>query len=327
MLHSGPTPTPENETLRVIENAYGSRLTEEMQNYLVHEYVLQDCHLGNISPQAAVHKLSKIFPLLHPEPAPIHPFEINLSAVSSGILAMQAERESRVEMFRTEVLDGVLLKPTSIESWVNKIGRQEGPSSKWLAGPPGSTRVVGYELRFETPDRAVTGIYVAIDGILDKLRDLSIFLSHKYGWKQEKVVTLVMAGVIPRVDSIQVGTEIYSETHSRSRVILSIDPTLPPEDVSRAYMWAREQWFQKGRGLSSKHQCLALFYARYWVFADQPRPGQRVLRDKWNQMCRSEPMWEVNWVYDKANSVRQFMRDGKVAYAKIVAGRQYKGRS
>lgn len=274
------------QAIRDIEQAFCGRLTPEAIRFLDKQGILQNYQAGIITSQKAANQVAQIW---NPTPTSQSEHrseaianktslaEKNLASCISEILALRANREPQVIAFRTTHLNGEFLSQDSIDSWVAQTINHEGVST------------AGSELVYMTEfSKVPTSICVVEDGVLDELRELSELLAHNYGWQLEQASSFVLSNSTPHVESIQVGAEVYPNHPFRNRVTLEIDPTIAPEEVVKAYTWARGQWFEtRSRHQSIKHQNLALFHAQHVEYAEV-KEKRAILLEKWNALCTSQ---------------------------------------
>ena len=294
----------------MIEEGYGGRLTTSAKGYLVEEGYLDSYIAHRVLDTDIYDKLRRIFPLpTTKRTVPTETVEWNLAYCVSGLLALKARREPQVVGFRTDHLRGKPLPQDKIESWITRISKREG------------TRTVSRQLVFwSEASQGVTSIFVVDGGVLDQLRHLSRLLAHAYGWQLAQASSFALSDVTPIVESIEVGAEIYPDHPFRSRVTLKVDPSMSPKEVANAYIWSRNEHFEKRRRQGLKTQTLALFHAQHVVYAER-KEKWGVLLEKWNDMCTSAADWEESWKYDTASALTNFRRDSQKTYGDFVMDR------
>jgi len=274
------------QAIRDIEQAFCGRLTPEAIRFLNKHGILQNYQAGIITSQKAANQVAQIW-----DPTPTSQSEHrseaianktsesekNLASCISEVLALRANIEPQVIAFRTTHLNGEFLSQDTIDSWVASTINHEGVST------------TGRELVYITEfSRVPTSICVVEGGVLDELRELSELLAHDYGWQLEQASSFVLSNSTPHVESIQLSADVYPNHPFRNRVTLKIDPTIAPEEVVKAYIWARSQWFEtRFRHQSIKHQNLALFHAQNVEYAEV-KEKRAVLLQKWNTLCDSQ---------------------------------------
>ena len=79
------------------------------------------------------------------------------------------------------------------------------------------------------------------NGCLDELRQLARYLLSKFGWSEESAVRFVLTGEVPLIPRAQVSVKTFGlslgSPGAYIRVHLDVDPSVPPEQLTR---WFRE---------------------------------------------------------------------------------------
>jgi hypothetical protein len=213
----------------------------------------------------------------------------------SVLLASEAEKDPGVIAFRNKFLNGGTLRLAEVERWLKEQAqRDEGPRD-WLAvpvvpDPQGTitTKVperdaenygshirwrVAYEgevsscvesryIAYGVPgDRWQRIQLIAPGGVLEKLwklvKDLT---SHYRPWTAGQAAMFVLTGLPPQVQVIEGRVEATPPLHAATRLVLTVDPAVTPQELAEAYSRMRAKVTPtRPRSLSIKHIRLALF--------------------------------------------------------------------
>ena len=123
-------------------------------------------------------------------------------------------------------------------------------------------------------------IPTAINGTLEDLRQLSERLAKEYAWTAADATLFVLTNTAPEIRPLT-STSQSRQLPALSRIVLTIDPALSPQEVAEHYRQIRQEIMPaRHRDLSEKHLQLAAFSGTH------PRLGtwqQKMV--KWN----SEP--------------------------------------
>ncbi len=206
-------------------------------------------------------------------------------------------RSLGVAAFRHEVLGGQLVSLEQIGAWIQDMVKREGParrSARLAYGVPWSPRVQHERARY--------------GGTLDRLRKISERLAMFYGWDTSQATVFVLTGVTPRLDVARAHVQCSDPLPARSRISLTIDPKMAPQEVADYYRAVRSEVFGKRRfrRLSEKHARLSVFRAR--------QPMNRALdaqRTQWNRECRHRKDW-------KYEHTSLFVRDSQQALDRLT---------
>lgn len=184
---------------------------------------------------------------------------------------------------------------------------------------------------------------VASHGTLGDLATLTERLANSYRWRPSEATMFVLTGRTPEVQLYIGSAEIrHHEDSALTRVTMTLDPALAPEQVMGIYIRLRNRLRAGGppRTLSAKTYCLAghigahvrIYAARP---ADKKGPGRRptpgpsghatfiepvtgntwqTLRARWNERCRNGEL-EPGWRYDAA---KNFTRDAQAALTGLL---------
>jgi len=184
---------------------------------------------------------------------------------------------------------------------------------------------------------------VARHSTLGELATLAERLAGSYRWRPSEAASFVLTGRTPEVQVYVGSAEIrHHEDSALTRVTMTLDPALAPEQVMGIYIRLRNRLRPGGgpRTLSAKTYRLAGHvgpHVRIYVArpADKKGPGRRpapgpggyasfidplpghtwqTLRAEWNEKCRSGEC-EPGWRYDEA---KNFTRDAQSALAGLL---------
>jgi hypothetical protein len=128
-------------------------------------------------------------------------------------------------------------------------------------------------------------------GVLGKLRDLSSQLVDPltptgypfYPWTQAQAATFILTGQPPRLDSVEARIYRSPDLEGASRITLTIDPTVTPQELVKHYQGAREEVLpSRYHALTAKSLRLAAFVA-----TRSPDETWEETRLAWHEWCRA----------------------------------------
>jgi hypothetical protein len=160
-------------------------------------------------------------------------------------------------------------------------------------------------LFYREPDSdEIREIPTASNGVLETLRQLSKRLAEEYAWTAADAALFVLTNTAPEIKSFTSAPQ-PRQLAALSRIVLTIDPALSPQEVAEHYRQKRQEIMpSRHRDLSEKHLQLAFFSGT------QPRLGtwqQKML--KWNI---DHPDWEYkeasNFAHDCLQARRRVLR-------------------
>ena len=241
---------------------------------------------------------------------------LDRSFALSLLLYEEATKDAGVRAFRSEVLDNTLLERDMVAEWIQLQAKVDGEATLWLkeipVPPEYKSEVLNWiskpqgrqPLEIELPAsflRYSVGSHVLMyggldewaypvstcsDGVLERLRNLSERLAGEYGWQEAQATLFVLTGKVPFVDPIYVSHEMKSGSlYLRQRIVLDVDPTVSPLEVTNHYRLTRGRIIDRRSGkLSAKHLRLATFNAE--------RPEEESWAKKLAEWNRTErPEW------------------------------------
>src|SRR6266487_1574239 len=127
-------------------------------------------------------------------------------------------------------------------------------------------------------------IPTTFNGISEDLRQLSERLANEYGWTEADATLFVLTNHPPEIRPLT-STSQSRQLPALSRIVLTIDPALSPQEVAEHYRQLRQEiLLARHRDLSEKHLQLAVFSVT------QPKQGTwQQKMDKWNS---DHPDWK-----------------------------------
>jgi hypothetical protein len=326
-----------------LEQRLGTQLPGGVWGYLAEEGLIEKTmkreiplsHLENLA-RALLAEPSHPIPMLSTaDIAQALKRENPRQAIISRLLATEAEKELQVEEFRAKVMGGRLMPWEEVHEWIQQQALKDGPLPSWyypemrvppayqeqyldaptgqepsLEFPPIAPKVVSKkyqvrELKYGVlagswPKRSVA----VVEGKpLEQLRVLSLRLADKYRWMEEQAAIFVLTGLTPFVDSLTFEIAL-KEVATASRIILIVDPALPPEELADSYRAIRQMaGGSRQREMSKKHLVLALFAAT--------RPKGETWAAGMIRWNREHPEWayqhETNFGRDAGSAQRRLL--------------------
>jgi hypothetical protein len=259
----------------------------------------------------------------------------------SQIVARYAGDDPGVQKFRKEILKEGLLPRDKIEEWIKGQAQEDGPHTIFLKVPLPRTHKLlfgadglfpsepltvsqdwpAYETQLESlfypgSDDFVRSVSVSMDGVLNDLRYLSETLAERYGWQPGQATEFILTGTTPAIVPFELGFKMRMSNPSLSRVTLTLDPALSPQEVAEYYRQYRRQVLgSRYRSLSEKHITLALFKSS--------RPAEETNAEAmkaWNKEYRK---WryrqETNFGRDAQVALRRLLSPGQVGWSWLGA--------
>lgn len=257
-------------------------------------------------------------------------------AAVSILLAREAAMDPDVERFRARFLESGIIPGTALEQWIatraqtdagevphgDSLGPGDGLGAWRL--PPAALRYgrpTGDGSTFEEELRPTS-----CRGALEHLALLSESLAERYCWPQWQAAVFVLTGSAPRVPSLTFRVDrklpaaelekgLWSDLSRlkvTTRIVLSIDPSVPPDDVARKYRVLRAAVHGRTadqdvryRELSDKHLELAIFAAA--------RPEHEPAADRRRAWDKQHPQWKY-----RAANIANFRRDYIMAQRRLL---------
>jgi hypothetical protein len=194
-----------------------------------------------------------------------------MAALLRHALETDAQDAFQIRRFRATVLQGRLMTPGRVGAWIRTRASEQQPLD--TAGRSENTASL---LAYVDPSGAVGRLATRHD-VLHDLRGISERIASFTGWHPARATTYVLTGEAPVLASIQAEMRWRAPFATRSRIVLTIDPTCTPQEVAALYRQYRGARFGRLRRLSSKHAQLAMFAATH----DHLSPADRMA--EWNR--------------------------------------------
>lgn len=338
--------TPEEWVRQDVELILGFGLRDRTWDYLVSKGFVERCLEGDEAIETLADEAKQLLeasggftseqtdPAMRERQAGRSPtIEARVDAISV-LLAQEAGREQGVRSFREKVLQGQLIPWEKIEEWISVQKETDGPPTLWLRVPvpPGHSmkRVKGFPV--PDPPVSVSGEYpawgistdllvyalpgdrwprrlaVAREGTLGYLRSVSVSLSRRFGWHEAQGTVFVLTDITPQYVPLQVEAALSGPFTVTSRVRLSVDLSVSPNEVADAFRRTRARlWPSRPRALTEKHLHLAVFISA--------RPEGETWRQKmtaWNAARRDR---RPEWIYGRETN---FARDCNQAKQRLL---------
>lgn len=239
------------------------------------------------------------------------------------LFALQAGHEEDVRRYRETFLGGTLLNPEKVDSWISEhLESQRTPGTfgpitivfggrarRLLLRTDLDTEHSGLtSLEYSVPGSSTTKLVVTDHegGPLDSLQQVAEALSSRYPWSVGQATLFVLTGRPPIVETVIAKlSKTPDEDPTGVRVVMSVDPTVPPERVASEYAALRRDVLaRRHRPLSEKHARLTAFVA---VREHESWPDRRLA---WNNA-------HPQWAYSDRES-RNFVRDALKAKARLL---------
>ena len=266
-------------------------------------------------------------------------------SVLARLVAEEVSKDMGVQAFRTKVLGGQYLPSHKVTNWIQEKAGEDGPATWWLKNLPISSDQIEYrsvtrkisegvdqhmlELRipsmsifvgndmsfsewihfrflfYREPDSdEIREIPTAMNGTLEALRQLSERLAKEYAWTAADATLFVLTNTAPEIRPLTSASQ-SRQLPALSRIVLTIDPALSPQEVAEHYRQLRQEIMPaRHRDLSEKHLQLAAFSGTH------PRLGtwqQKMV--EWNS---NHPDWKYkeasNFAHDCLQARRRVLR-------------------
>src|SRR5262249_38025468 len=118
--------------------------------------------------------------------------------------------------------------------------REEQPVALELEVAPRKDDFLFHFLKYSIPgSEEWKEIPTAVGGTLEHLRWLSEKLAKEYGWTEAEATVFVLTGIVPKIKAISSNLQ-FKQLPSLSRIELTIDPTLSPQEVAEHYRQIRQ---------------------------------------------------------------------------------------
>ena len=140
-------------------------------------------------------------------------------------------------------------------------GARSRPPASDRNDPP--RRAHGGLLAYVTVEGAIGRVATCAGEPLEDLRRVSEAIAAFVRCVPARATSYVLTGDLPLLAGVQPAVEWHAPYATRSRIILTIDPTCTPQEVAAAYRAYRGARFGRVRHLSLKHCRLAVFAATH----------------------------------------------------------------
>ena len=221
-------------------------------------------------------------PFLPGGPSGMSAFSERDRAISTVVSHYVNLHDESVRAFRESELDGRLLRSNRVAGWLKRYRPTKGGR--------------GHPRLTEWPD--------------DRLRKLADRLELLYRWHPVQAERFVLTNETPRVFSIWSGMRTRVSLPVLSRVELSVDPMVAPQELARHYDGLRRIMLHPGarkrprpRRQSDRQVKLAAF-----VYTRPEDERGKVTFDRWNKTHRTERYSELS----------NFIRDAQLAVDRLL---------
>jgi hypothetical protein len=246
------------------------------------------------------------------------PASLRAEAVSH-LIAVEARKTEQVVEFRTRVLRDKLLQPEQVDRWLGLLARRQ-EAKPWAriyvsteeaevgVVPIGTSNLI--ERGFDTLDYLVPGservhhVLVSSKGILGWLRWLSNWLCQQYRWEPVHATMFILTDAVPPIPESHYKVDSRRAVPALTRVVMTIDPTMSPREVTNLYRQIRFRYFgRRHRSMTPKHVELA----KFWSTQDQTATWKDLMTE-WNKQHR-------RWAYKREQN---FARDCAQARERLL---------
>ena len=266
-------------------------------------------------------------------------------SVLARLVAEEVSKDMGVQAFRTQVLGDQCLSLQEVSNWLQAKAREDEPATWWVKDYPipsdqlvhhiiaitTSEGVTQHKLELHIPQQPlalglnvplsecltfrflfyrepdsdeIREIPTAMNGTLEALRQLSERLAREYAWTAADATLFVLTNTAPEIRPLTSASQ-SRQLPALSRIVLTIDPALSPQEVAEHYRQIRQEIMPaRHRDLSEKHLQLAAFSGTH------PRLGtwqQKMV--EWNS---NHPDWKYkeasNFAHDCLQARRRVLR-------------------
>jgi hypothetical protein len=234
----------------------------------------------------------------------------------SYLLAAIAANNAEVRSYRDRFLPSGLLTEAAAAEWIDGAGGKHRYSYAIVVVLPQTVamefnddsleyhlpptaladmKIEGFAphlvLEYKRPESNwVQRIPTGRDGALRELVKISESLASEFGWQKAQATMFVLTGDVPGMSPVAV--EVRSPPIGglkygawRSRIVITVDPILSPEEVAAIYKKSRAKLLKpRYRSLSERHMTLAGFAAAFEGVTPE-------LMRKWNSKY---PKWQYS---------------------------------
>ncbi len=246
----------------------------------------------------------------------------------SDIVAFLAGRDEDIKAFRLEALQGQLLQPEEVPTWIEtasergfqNLAEESLKQVNLIADslrkihPDLSVKLDRDILSYNDPasDGWLRKIAISNAGILGLLKKLA--KKYEAFWPEANAVEFILTGKAPPIEHARVGHKINS--HGFNKITLEVSPHLSGDRVKALYLREKKKSFRligKGgqsrtRRINDKYLALAVFAAKEYSLKVK---NVQLLR-LWNRKHRRQ-----GWDYEEAQA-SNFARDCRAAFERIT---------
>jgi hypothetical protein len=202
---------------------------------------------------------------------------IKESVVFCRVLAAEVGKLPIVRQFRQDALNGSLLQPEEIETWLETMAEREaslyGLSGRQIS--PGELENLDTLLKseeqfpsstlefFSTNDGQLKYLDISPAGILGRLKNVAITIINFKApmWSEHEAVSFALTGQVPHIPTVK--GKVFWPFNGQSVVSLTFDARITPQTLAKEYGKIRRQILGSGhvKPISEKHQELAAYAA------------------------------------------------------------------
>lgn len=252
-------------------------------------------------------------------------------AALSEVVVAAADSDPDVVAFRSKVLSDKLMAWDEVQAWIEAQQAREGDPTQWVTFPMPSDEdqlvrygdlrdrhgVEGRLLKYVRPkENWPLQIGTVAGGTLERLRRLSEALAKANAWTPAQATVYVLTGLTPTVSMIrrtEGGHNIrYGRSHDwAERIVLTIDPAVPVDEVAESYRAARERYAQRRTRGEYRIRTQSPRLLRVAAFVARRRPAM-----KWNELFH---VWNAQCAPEYAYSQESnFRRDAVLAQDRLL---------
>ena len=209
----------------------------------------------------------------------------------SLLLAEIAREDPALQQFRKRHLRGEVIPWDKAAEWIEAQAAKDGKPTPWRPANAQNFEFPGFYfnvIRYAFPgSNWARAKNISYGGVLDELRRVAESLSRGLGWREAQAVMFTLTGEVPLVQPIRINEQVVFPVQAASRIVMTIDPTLPPREVAEVYKQHRQRFLGEGRRqreIEAKHLTLAAF--------STTRPKDETLAQRMRAWNRKYPKWK-----------------------------------
>jgi hypothetical protein len=336
------------EVRDLVEKKLRRKVSDAIWNYVEAKLYVEDVQKGGlledllaeIEPLQALAAPVERRPTRVVEDAPllVDRGEAHLSAATSiyqealsEVVVAAVDSDPDVVAFRSSVLSDELMAWDDVQAWIEAQQAREGDATQWVTFPMpvdedqsvtyGELRdrhgVAGRVLKYVRPkENWQVQIGTVAGGTLERLRRLSEALATANAWTPAQATVYVLTGLTPTVSMIRRTEGGHNVRYGRShdwaeRIVLTIDPAVPVDEVAESYRAARERYAKRRTRGEYRIRTQSLRLLRVAAFVARRRPAMKwtELFQAWNAQCAPE---------DAYSQESNFRRDAVLAQDRLL---------